>query len=131
MKEKFQQFMTGRNGFDELARFMLGVAFILCVVSLFVPNALLSIVLLALIVLLYFRMFSRNYAKRRQENETYLKYQNQFTGFFKKQKRMLEQRKVYHIYSCPSCKQKIRIPRGKGKICVTCPKCHTEFVKKS
>ncbi|MDY3920430.1 MAG: hypothetical protein SOZ59_15795 [Candidatus Limivivens sp.] len=131
MKEKFQRFMAGRYGVDELSRFLLWVTAILCVVSLFVHSGILSGLVFLAILILYFRMFSKNYAKRSQENQVYLKYQNRFTGFFRKQKNLFEQRKIYHIYSCPNCRQKIRIPKGKGKICVTCPKCRTEFIKKS
>ena len=66
----------------------------------------------------YFRMFSRNVRKRYDENVRFLK-------------NLMAQRKDYHIYTCPGCKQKIRIPRGKGKIEIRCPKCGTTFIKKS
>lgn len=131
MREKMERFMSGRYGVDELSRFMLGVTAVLCVLSLIFRSSLLNLLVFVAIILIYVRMLSRNFARRNSENEVYLKYQNKVTGFFKKQKYELEQRKVYHIYRCPGCKQKIRIPRGKGKIEITCPKCRTSFVKKS
>lgn len=123
--------MTGRYGVDELGKFSLYLTIVLLVISLFVRNGILNALTFLLLVLLYFRMFSRDYAKRRKENEVFLKYRSKITYFFSKQKRMAAQRKDFHIYSCPNCKQKIRIPRGKGKISITCPKCKTEFIKKS
>ena len=83
------------------------------------------------IVLAYCRVLSKNYAKRNAENQLYLKYTAKLRRYFGKEKYMIEQRKIYHIYTCPSCKQKIRIPKGKGKISVKCPKCGNEFIKKS
>ena len=79
----------------------------------------------------YFRMFSRNVRKRYDENVRFLNKTAKIRGFFKSQKNLMAQRKDYHIYTCPGCKQKIRIPRGKGKIEIRCPKCGTTFIKKS
>ena len=131
MKEKFQRFMTGRYGVDELGKFSLYLTLALLVISLFIRNRFMNGIIFVIILLLYFRMFSKNYTQRRKENSVYLKYRNKVLYFFSKQKRMAQERKTFHIYTCPNCKQKIRIPRGKGKIAVTCPKCRTEFIKKS
>ncbi len=76
-------------------------------------------------------MFSRNVRKRYDENVRFLNKTAKIRGFFKSQKNLMAQRKDYHIYTCPGCKQKIRIPRGKGKIEIRCPKCGTTFIKKS
>ena len=69
--------------------------------------------------------------KRYAENQAFLAKTYGIRNFFRKQKNIWQQRRVYHIYTCPSCKQKIRIPKGKGKIEVRCPKCGTTFIKKS
>ena len=69
--------------------------------------------------------------KRYDENVRFLNKTAKIRGFFKSQKNLMAQRKDYHIYTCPGCKQKIRIPRGKGKIEIRCPKCGTTFIKKS
>ena len=84
-----------------------------------------------LLILIYFRMFSRNDSRRYAENQKYLELENKVKRFFGKQKYIQEQRKDFHIYTCPQCRQKIRIPKGKGKISIRCPKCGAEFVKKS
>ncbi len=131
MKEKFVRFMQGRYGADALARFMMWITLALIVVEVFVKNQILTVAVMVLIVISYYRMFSKNIQKRYEENRKFLALQSKVTGRFTGMKKDMEQRKVYHIYKCPNCKQKIRIPKGKGKISITCPKCHTEFVKKS
>lgn len=85
----------------------------------------------AAMIYCYFRLFSRNIQKRYAENQKFLAKTYNIRCFFNKQKNMFMQRRIYHIYKCPGCKQKIRIPRGKGRIEVRCPKCGTTFIKKS
>ncbi len=135
MKEKLMRFMEGRYGSDQFSQFLLTVGLISLVVSMLLNGKTVGSVfyLLGLIALVYcyFRMFSRNVSKRYAENESYLAKTNGIRRFFEKQKNLMQQRKVYHIYKCPGCKQKIRIPKGKGKIEIRCPKCGATFVKKS
>ena len=131
MKEKFRKFMIGRYGVDSLSKFILGTAVVLLVFAMGFRNNFLNTLACLLVLLCYFRMFSRNYQKRAEENQKFLELKGKAATFLKREKEYFEQRKTHHIYKCPSCKQKIRVPKGKGKICITCPKCHTEFIKKS
>ncbi len=123
MKEKMYRFMQGRYGNDNLNRFLMVATIVLWVISMFTTPILYSLGLIGLI-LVYFRMLSKNIYKRAAENRAYLKYENRVKAFW-------NQRKTHHIYKCPSCKQKIRVPKGKGKIEITCPKCRHTFIKKS
>lgn len=135
MKEKFAKFMAGRYGTDRLNMFMVIVLLVCAVINLFVRNGYFSVVLssweLFLIILIYIRMFSRNISKRYAENQKYLAIENRIRRIFGQKKYIQQQRKDFHIYSCPQCKQKIRIPRGKGKVSIRCPKCGAEFIKRS
>ncbi len=135
MKEKIGRFMAGRYGNDKLNQFMMAVFLGCAVLNLFVRNAYVSTVLnsweFLLILLVYVRMFSRNISKRYAENQKYLALENRLRRFFGQKRYLMQQRKEYHIYKCPGCKQKIRIPRGKGKISIRCPKCGEEFIKNS
>ena len=135
MKEKIGRFMAGRYGNDKLNQFMMAVFLGCAVLYLFVRNAYASTVLNSweclLILLVYIRMFSRNISKRYAENQKYLALENRLRRFFGQKRYLMQQRKEYHIYKCPGCKQKIRIPRGKGKISIRCPKCGEEFIKNS
>ena len=136
MKDKFYRFMQVRYGVDQFAKFTMGVALVSIVLAIFVntgssAGSLLDMLGLVAIVYTYFRIFSRNISKRAQENQKYLSATAKLRQRLNKEKNMMKQRKDYHIYTCPSCGQKVRIPRGKGKIEISCPKCHSKFVKRS
>ena len=136
MRDKFNRFMQGRYGVDAFARFTMGVALVAIILSIFFRSgsrmgALLDTVGLLILLYTYYRMLSRDIQKRYQENEKYLAATAKIRQRFNREKSMMNQRKTHHIYSCPGCGQKIRIPRGKGKSEIECPKCHTKFVKRS
>jgi hypothetical protein len=130
MREKLQRFMWGRYGNDRFNQFLMASAMVLLILSLIIrgPFYMLAV---AVMIYAYFRMFSKNIAKRSAENQWYLQKELKVKGFFQKKKRELQSRKQYHIYKCPNCKQKIRVPRGRGKIAITCRKCGNEFIRKS
>ena len=137
MRDKFNKFMQGRYGVDDFSRFIMGVALTLIILTMVVTmfnrnvGSILDFLGIAAIVYAYFRIFSRNIQQRYAENQKYLQVTSKFRLRFIKEKNLMNQRKTHHIYSCPGCGQKIRIPRGKGKIEIECPKCHTKFVKRS
>ena len=137
MRDKFNKFMQGRYGVDELSRFTMGAALVLIILTMFITmfnrnlGRIFDFLGIAAIVYAYFRIFSRNIQQRYAENQKYLQMTSKFRFRFNKEKNLMKQRKTHHIYSCPGCGQKVRIPRGKGKIEIECPKCHTKFVKRS
>ncbi|MGN1168453.1 MAG: hypothetical protein ACI4S2_18705 [Lachnospiraceae bacterium] len=131
MKEKFMRFMYGRYGIDSFGKFLIIVAVITVFISNFTRSNLLATLSWVIIIWAYYRMFSKNIYKRSAENQKYLNKTYKIRCWFGKQKNLLIQRKTHHIYKCPTCKQKIRIPRGKGKIEIRCPKCNTTFIKRS
>ena len=131
LRERFQRFMYGRYGMDGLGQFLMWTAMASLLLSWFVARPFFNTLSMVLLLWGYFRMFSRNVQKRYQENCMYYRYVNKVKDFFKKQKSYIQQRKTHHIYKCPQCKQKIRIPRGKGRVAITCRRCGTEFIKNS
>lgn len=131
MKECMQRFMAGRYGNDQLNQFIFIVAIISMVLEIITRQSLFYTLTLVLLILAYVRVFSRNINKRYEENMKFLQKKDAILNKFRKQKYYAAQRRNYHIYTCPQCKQKIRIPKGKGKISITCPKCRTSFIKKS
>ena len=131
MKERMQRFMAGRYGNDQLNQFIFIVAIISMVLEIITRQSLFYTLTLVLLILAYVRVFSRNINRRYEENMKFLQKKDAILNKFRKQKYYAAQRRNYHIYTCPQCKQKIRIPKGKGKISITCPKCRTSFIKKS
>ena len=131
MREKIYRFMQGRYGVDQLYRFIFFLAIVLMLINNFLKNPMLNLVIYALLILDIFRMLSKNHSARYAENQKYLQLTARFRYRLDQQKKLWQERKYHHIYTCPKCKQKIRIPKGKGKIMVRCPKCQFEFQKRS
>ena len=127
--QKFQQFMYGRYGGDKFSLFLLVIALVLSLFGgLFWP-----ITLLADAVFLYvlFRMFSRNHAARQRELYGFLRFWTPIENWVKFQNTRFRERKTYKYFRSPQCKQRLRAPRGRGKIQVTCQKCHNVFQTKT
>ena len=118
-----RRFMVGRYGTDKLNMAILGVGLLLSLISLFVNNDMadlvLTIVSYALLFWAVYRTFSRDTYKRYQENRKYLLLIDR-----------IKDRERKH-FECPRCHQVVRVPRGKGKIAITCPKCKERFIRKS
>lgn len=123
--------MYGRYGMDSLGKFTIAAGVAAIVLSTFVRWRILPLVSWVCIIAAYYRMFSKNVRKRSAENQWYLNKTYKLRTFFYKQKNLLAQRKTHHIYRCPSCRQKIRVPRNEGKIEIRCPKCGATFIKRS
>ena len=134
-REKLNQFMMGRYGQDALSKFSLIVFVVLALVGLLVRDGIgrsvLNFLMLAVLVLWYLRVFSRNFEKRRRENAVYLKYRNAVVRWFKSLKDRWTQRKDYRFFRCPSCHTLLRVPKGKGRVRLTCRKCGTSFERKT
>lgn len=130
MKEKLYRFMQGRYGNDQFNQFLL-IASVISIVLSFFGSSVFYPVALVILGYTYFRMLSKNTYKRSEENRKYLQATAKMRTRMQKWKNEMQQRKTHHIYKCPSCKQKIRVPKGKGRIEIKCPKCQNRFVKKS
>ncbi len=126
--------MAGRYGADQFGRFLSGAALVLLIVNLFVRGVvgqILYFLVLAVLVYNIFRMFSKNTAARYKENVAYLKVKNRVVGRYANLRRRIRESKTHRFYKCPTCKTTVRVPKGKGKIRITCPKCGASFVRKS
>ena len=135
MRAWFTRMMAGRNGPDHLNRFLSVVFLILSVCSMFVRNPRLASVLytlsMALFLYVMFRMFSRNIYRRQQENGAYLRERYKITSWWNGLRDRWAQRKDYRFYKCPSCRTRLRVPRGKGKLNIVCRKCGTSFQRRT
>jgi len=134
LRNKLARWMSGRNGADELGRFLWWVwlsVFVLEVIAGSFDWQILYAVLSLLntfdLVFYIFRIFSRNLYARRRENEWFLKRKRGVKGFFILQKSRIRDRKTHVYRTCPHCKNTLRLPRRKGEHTVNCPACHNRF----
>jgi hypothetical protein len=138
---RLAQLFAGRTGVDALGKTFTWIALILMLVTMFTHSNIAYLLAMACLIYSFWRMFSKNYQKRYYENQKFLQKTAKLRYFFMrlapniknrfaKARYDMDQRRTYKIFRCPSCKQKLRVPRGRGKIQVTCSKCHTQFIKK-
>lgn len=128
MVGKMRAFFYGRNGFDDLAKHSLILSIVVFLIYGFLPQGILklifSLITYGLMVYAYFRILSKKVYKRTQENKKYL-------GAINMTKTRWKQRKTHKFYRCPKCKTWLRVPKGRGKITITCVKCSTKFDKRT
>ena len=128
LAQKIRTFFYGRNGFDDLAKHIFIASLVISLISGLVPYGIARLVLslISYIMLGYFwfRILSKNIYKRVRENQKYL-------GEIKMVKTRWQQRKTHKFFRCPKCKTWLRVPRGRGKITITCVKCATKFDKRT
>ena len=119
----FRRFMMGRYGSDKLNLMLLSVSVILCLIASFIPYYIAKSILLGIshlfLIWAIFRMLSRKTYKRYLENRKYLQLLDRIRD------------RDHRYYDCPRCRQQVRVPKGKGKIAISCPKCREKFIKKT
>ena len=119
----YRRFMEGRYGTDRLNMTILTTGLVLCILSMFfrIPAVNLTLTVLSYVLMFWaiFRTLSRNTYKRYQENRKYLQVFDRMKD------------RDHRYFDCPKCRQMVRVPRGKGKIAITCPRCREKFVKKT
>ena len=132
MREKLARFMAGRNGPDQLSRALTALLLAVLILCMF-AEARLSRILMALFMLgviyLYFRIFSRNVARRREENAAYMQRTASIRAWFRSLGERWRQRRDYKFFRCPMCRTLLRVPKGKGKIKIVCRKCGNSFIR--
>ena len=136
MRDKLVKFMSGRYGIDALYRFLLLCAVLCTLLSVMLSNypsvsGLCNGTAFLLLAWTVFRIFSRNIEKRYLENLHYLEWTSSIRRKMRISKEKVRQRKEYKFFVCPTCKTNLRVPKGKGKINITCSKCGTRFQRKT
>ena len=134
MRDRLRRFLYGRYGRDQLNIFLSIVSIILLFISLFVRNRTANWILIGIAVLIlivtYFRTFSRNISKRYAENQKFLALKNRLFRSISGKKRQMQD-KDHAYFRCPNCKKRLRVPKGKGTISIHCPQCGTDFIERT
>ncbi|MBU3819788.1 MAG: hypothetical protein H9864_05395 [Candidatus Faecalibacterium intestinavium] len=131
MREKLRRFMAGRYGVDALNQFLSIASIALLLVALVSRLALFTWVAFALLIWCNYRTFSRNISRRTEENYKFCTLKDRLSGRLGRYRRMWADRSTHRYYRCPQCRQQLRVPRGRGRIEISCPRCGTRFIKKT
>lgn len=125
------RFMSGRYGSDQLNLTMVIGALIVTTIGSLSGVYFLTLAADALLLLAIFRMFSKDRYRRAHENQVYLEKTQKVRRAVTEWVNRVKNSRKYHYYTCPKCKQRLRVPRGVGNITITCKQCGTKFDKKA
>ena len=129
MLNNLRELMTGRNGLDKLSIVLIVIALVFNAFAKLFP--LIALFSLAILVYAVWRVFSKNLVKRSAENYRISRIIDDIGESFAQLRFRRQQSKQHKFFTCPGCKSKLRVPRGKGKISITCPRCGLKFSKKT
>lgn len=126
-----QKFMYGRYGSDHLSLALLITSLVMSFLSAFTGLSVFTILSYIPIVLCFYRILSKNTTRRYEENVKFLNFCQPIQSVITAKCKHIKSLKNYKYYKCPNCKQALRVPRGRGKLIITCPKCKTDFRKRT
>ncbi len=131
VRASLSRFMAGRYGADQLGMTMLWTALIMSLIGTFSRVGLLTLMADALLILVFFRMLSKDRYKRQHENQVYLEKTYGVRRAVSEWMNRVKNGKKYRYFTCPQCKKRLRVPRGVGSITITCKGCGTKFDRKA
>lgn len=130
-QERLRKIFQGRNGPDGFGRFILFLSVLLSLIQIFYKSRVFYALSWLLFIYVFFRMFSKNIWKRQKENQQFYQWFSPVIQKYTLWIQKIKNHRRYRYLKCPKCKQEIRVPKGKGKIRIHCPKCKEIFESKS
>ena len=127
----FARFMAGRYGTDQLNFALLIVSVIGSLIGSFTGLGILTLAADALLIVMFYRMLSKDRYRRTHENQVYLQKMYAVRRAVTEWVNRVKNGKKYRYFVCPKCKKRLRVPRGVGKVTITCKDCGTKFDKKA
>lgn len=128
---QLRRFMYGRYGVDQYSRAVIIFGLVISLIASFTRIPAIMFLSYIPIVYAFFRILSKNVQKRARENFVYCEIIRKLKVKLNNFKLLIIGTKTHKYFRCKSCKQMIRIPRGKGKVSISCPKCRKEFVSRT
>ncbi len=129
--DRLRRFMIGRYGTDKLNFVAMATAFVLSIIGMLTDIYLFAIISYFILGVVIYRTLSKNIYKRVEENRKFLALYTPLETRINSTFRILKGEKYHKYFRCTSCKQEVRVPRGKGKVEITCPRCKNRFIKKT
>ncbi|SHI75902.1 hypothetical protein [Lutispora thermophila] len=125
----FRRMMAGRYGVDQLSNAMILLSIVLLIISSLIGSSIINMLAMIMLILSYGRVFSKNINKRREENMRFLRWWSPISIKLMQYINRIKGYRTYRYFKCSGCGQTLRVPRGKGRVHITCPKCKNEFTK--
>ena len=129
--QSIKKFMYGRAGVDKLTYALLIVALLANFFSMLMQSNILNLFYFVALVLAIYRTISKNIQQRNKENYVFENLWATVVAKFMGKKKEMEMKKIYCLFKCPRCSQKLRMPKNKGTVVVVCSKCKCEFQQKT